>query len=58
MSNKISNLLKALFFILMALGIIVYKIVSPSVEGKGWMWIAIGLSVLLAIAFFKRAFER
>ena len=58
MSNKISNLLKALFFILMALGIIVYKIVSPSVEGKGWMGIAVGLSVLLAIAFFKRAFER
>lgn len=58
MSSKISNLLKALFFILLALGVIAYKIMFPSVEGKGWMWIAVGLSVLIAIAFLKRAFEK
>ena len=58
MSSKVSNLLKALFFILLALGVIAYKIMFPSVEGKGWMWIAVGLSVLIAIAFLKRAFEK
>lgn len=58
MSSKISNLLKALFFILLALGVIAYKIMFPSVEGKGWMWIAVVLSVLIAIAFLKRAFEK
>ena len=58
MSNRGSNLLKALFFILLALGVIAYKIMSPSVEQKGWMWIAAGLSFLIGLAFLKRAFEK
>ena len=58
MSNRGSNLLKALFFILLALGVITYKIMFPSVETKGWMWIAVGLSVLIGLAFLKRAFEK
>lgn len=58
MSNRGSNLLKALFFILLALGVIAYKIMFPSVEGKGWMWIAVGLSALIGLAFLKRAFEK
>ncbi|MGN1334122.1 MAG: hypothetical protein ACI4U1_03315 [Anaerovoracaceae bacterium] len=58
MSNKTANLLKAAFFIIMALGIIAYKIFSPSVETKIWMWLALILSVVLAIAFIKNAFEK
>ena len=58
MSNRGSHLLKALFFILLALGVITYKIMFPSVEVKGWMWIAVGLSVLIGLAFLKRAFEK
>ena len=58
MSNRGSNLLKALFFILLALGVIAYKIMFPSVEGKGRMWIAVGLRVLIGLAFLKRAFEK
>lgn len=58
MTNKSSNLFKAVFFTLLAVGIVIYKLAVPSVEDKAWMWIAVVLSAFLAVAFFKRAFER
>lgn len=58
MSNKISNLLKAAFFILLIAGILIYKFSGAMKEGQNWVWPAIIVSAVLVVAFIKRAFVK
>ena len=52
MSGKISNLLKAAFFVLLIAGILIYKFSGSMKEGQAWV------SAVLVVAFIKRAFEK
>lgn len=58
MSSKISNLLKAGFFLLLIAGILIYKVSGVMKEGQNWVWPAIMVSAILVVAFLKRAFEK
>ncbi len=58
MSGKISNLLKAAFFVLLIAGILIYKFSGAMKEGQNWVWPAVAVSAVLVVAFIKRAFEK
>lgn len=58
MSSKISNLLKAGFFFLLIVGILIYKFSGAMKEGQNWVWPAVAVSAVLVVAFIKRAFEK
>ena len=58
MSGKISNLLKAAFFVLLIAGILIYKFSGAMKEGQNWVWPAVAVSSVLVVAFIKKAFEQ
>ncbi len=58
MSSRTANMLKAVFFTLLAIAMIIFRITGFMGEGKNWFLIAIVLSAILAIAFFRQAFQK
>ena len=58
MSSRTANMLKAVFFTLLAIAMIILRITGFMGEGKNWFLIAIVLSAILAIAFFRQAFQK
>lgn len=58
MSGKTMNILKAAFFALLLVMLLIFKGAGVIDEGAKWFWIAVGLCVILAVAYLKQAFDK